>query len=84
MTCESLIPTNEGKAVAWKKAIDTTTYSAYQRSAIWAGFFTRKSYELTKEYYPLYLEKVREIADLGDKEFIEAFIHQMAPSFRVE
>ena len=85
LACQSLNPTPEGKEKSW---LDITNfkagYSSYEWNTLWANFFSRKSLDITKPYFPKLIQKIREVADCGDKEYIEAFIDNLIPTYGID
>lgn len=85
ITCRALITTADSKAAIFEEASNPKNgLSSYERVALWNGFFTRKSLAITKPFYSQFIAKVPDIADCGNKEFIDGYIENMCPRYDID
>jgi hypothetical protein len=81
LTCRSLTPTAEAKAIAWEDCSNPDKgFSSYERSALWSGFWNTKAHDHTKAYFKNYISKINELKDHGDKDYVGCFVGAMCPN----
>jgi len=84
LCCEALLPDAAAKQSAWDKIVDhKNKYSSYERQALMDGFFSRDAADVLGPFFDKYVQQVRACADIGNKEFVEAFIGHTCPCFNV-